>query len=699
LPKTFVFPYIVPKAIYFRSVSQILLLLLFVFLFFIYKEKIKTFKFWSPITIAIVLFFVSACLSTFLGVDWYRSFWDNQERMLGFFTIIHYLILFLVARIVFNTKKDWRNAFFAFSIVGLAVVFIALIQRFINPEFLLNRGTTRVSATLGNPIYLGGLGLFLFFLGLYYTIIEKGWLKYFFGVVSFLGLLGLIFSETRGSFVGIFVGLVFSAVLYLVLLKGKEKIRKQIAIALALVFVLLGLSFVARDTVLVQNIQILNRVTHISPFEGTAKTRFMAWGVAIEGFQDRPFFGWGLNNYYYVFNTHFNPDFLTYGWSETWFDNAHGIFFNTLATQGLFGVLSYLTIYILAFYSLWRVYKRDPKNLPLFAIMGGFLIAHFVHNSFVFENITSYLYFFLVLAFLDSMFKPTDLEEIKNKQVGFFWLVLLAISAFIIIFYTNVNVAKANILGYEARKLMATGKVEESLSVYEQTFKWKTPYQPDINWDYAMDILYVLPHVHGSDIALAKRLYDTGTVAMDTVVSIYPRDVRGYLAYMDLLRSGGMVMFEIPEATDKVKEFLDLTEILSPGRPQIEFAKVTFLAGTGNFDEALELAKNLVEKYGGVADSYYTLGRLYKFNSQYKEVIPVLDSAINNKVRFILYEQQLFVAESYEWEGRFKDALYWYDQAYKTSLNERVAYKRDELSRLTQLQVPKSLEEFFIFEN
>jgi len=46
-------------------------------------------------------------LTTLTSINSFQSFWGNLERMGGFFTFAHYLVLFIIASAVLRTKEDW----------------------------------------------------------------------------------------------------------------------------------------------------------------------------------------------------------------------------------------------------------------------------------------------------------------------------------------------------------------------------------------------------------------------------------------------------------------------------------------------------------------------------------------------------------------------------------------------------------------
>jgi len=93
-PTSFIFPFIVPKIVIFRSLVAILLgayVLLLIVAWQNYRPR------FTLLSAAVGLFFLSFIASTFAGVDWYHSFWDNHERMLGLFTLAHYIAYYLIA--------------------------------------------------------------------------------------------------------------------------------------------------------------------------------------------------------------------------------------------------------------------------------------------------------------------------------------------------------------------------------------------------------------------------------------------------------------------------------------------------------------------------------------------------------------------------------------------------------------------------
>jgi len=76
--------------------------------------------------------------------------------------------------------------------------------------------------------------------------------------------------------------------------------------------------------------------------------------------------------------------------------------FDTLVTIGILGLLSYLAIFIIALYILLNLRSEFSRLGAI--ILFSMLLAHFVQNLFIFETITSYLMFFLLLGFIGNNF-------------------------------------------------------------------------------------------------------------------------------------------------------------------------------------------------------------------------------------------------------------------------------------------------------
>ena len=155
----------------------------------------------------------------------------------------------------------------------------------------------------------------------------------------------------------------------------------------------------ARNTGFVKDVGFLDRLATLSLSDNTVNARFMNAGIAWQGVKERPVFGWGQENYAIVFDKYYNPQMYA---QEPWFDRVHNIIFDWLVAGGFLGLLSYLSIFIVTVWQLWRKNSAQVYAFSLAerSILTGLLAGYFFHNLTVFDNVTSYILFGTILAYI-----------------------------------------------------------------------------------------------------------------------------------------------------------------------------------------------------------------------------------------------------------------------------------------------------------
>ncbi len=630
----FIFPFVVSKVFVLRS---LIIALAAVYLILVLNNWQQYKVSPHPLHYAVILFLLSYSISTFVGVDWYRSFWENHERMLGLFTLVHYILLYAIASSSLRSWQDWRTVFRGISIFGGIVMVIALLQQ-INPELLLNRGN-RSASTLGNPIYVGGYALFLLAVAYLLMIKEtvRSW-KRFAQIAALLALGGLLASGTRGSLLGLFSAIVVSLVGYVITMKQSAVVRKWVSIGAASFIVLISVLFFFRNTGFVQSIPTVGRVFSLSFSATTLNTRLMAWDVAWQGTQEHLLFGWGPSNFFYLFNKYYQPEFLYYGYTETWFDNAHNVVVNTLATQGIVGVVAYLGLFLTLAYCLIRAYRHRMIDAHVMIIGLAFFAAHFVHNLFVFENVTSYLYFFLFLAFFAS--QTTIAVDKKNtalvrKPVSSVIIWAICLLALVFIWITNINPARAN-----ARSLVALRQLnaqsEGVLDYYEQEVKSiPTPHRDDVVMDVSRIFIANI-----DDLVKQNRLEDieAGALLMEKdmadIQALHPLDVRLYIQRAELYRIMGNYAPSVSFFYTEAEKLLLTAKELSPKRQQLNYLLAAIYAMQERHDDAIVLLEEALAADTRVGESWWRLAVTHQDKGDIEKATALIEEAFAKQVLF-----------------------------------------------------------------
>lgn len=649
IPNSFVFPFIVPKILLFRASVTVMLAAFIILLIINWQEyKIK----FTPLNIAMLVFLLSFTISTFVGVDPYHSFWDNHERMLGLFTIFHFIVYYYLCSTVIKNWTEWKWALRIFLLAGSIVMFIGMLQVG-NPNLLLNGGADRVSSTLGNPIYVGGYALFLIFSAILLIIKEKN--NFWRGtevILLILAFFNIFFSGSRGAFLGLSVGAVVALAAYALILKSSPKIRFSIVGFLGVTVLILSLFYAYRQTTFVKNVPALGRTVNTTWSVLIQTARWKAWEVAIKGWAVRPIFGWGPNNYFYIFNLYYNPHMLDYGWGETWFDNAHNILVNTMSVQGSFGILSYLAIFTTAIILLIGAFKRKQIDCHIFIIGNAFLIAHLVQNVTVFENPTSYLYFMFWLAMVNRLsgYEKKSRENIQSigesnqniknknqkpfdKPISYGLVAVIGALALILIIIFNIQPARANNLSLRTIKKL-NNNPPQAIPLMKESFDFNSPHIDDIRADISRSALQIA-NSYGQQLGpqITKEILDLAYDNLKKNLDLHPRDIRNQitLANIDQFRTR---FFNDIQYFFSAEKLFENALSYSPTRQQILYALSSLKMEIDKPQDAIKLLEQAINDNSNIAESYWRLAYVYQILKDLKKAREILDLGLKNKAVF-----------------------------------------------------------------
>ncbi len=394
------FPYITGKNFAFRIIVEIIASAWLALAFIVPQYRPR--RSWILGSFALFVFIIA--IADAQGAYPFKSFWSNYERMDGWITIAHTLLLLVVSVSVLHTENLWRRLL-QWSLVVSAILSVLGFMQVAGIMTLGSGGTGltgRVDATFGNPIYFAVYMLFHIFIAalLWYQMwVVRGKGKrlapsILYGFAMIIDTLALLSSGTRGAILGLIAGGILSLVLFALSSNASQRVRQMTIGAIAMVIMLGAILFMARDAAIVHKIGFLGRLSSISLQDGTTKARFYNMGMALEGVKERPIFGWGQENYALVFDKYYDPRMYA---QEQWFDRVHNIIFDWWVAGGTLGLLSYLSIFAATLWILWR---RNAFARAESSILTGLLAGYFVHNLTVFDNVTSYILFATVLGYV-----------------------------------------------------------------------------------------------------------------------------------------------------------------------------------------------------------------------------------------------------------------------------------------------------------
>ncbi len=626
----FVFPFVFPKTALFQVLVEIALVAWILLIVGDRQYRPHFFQLTAALTVfLIVLFFTSL-----LGVDFERSFWSKYERMTGLLNQIHLFLFFLILASVFKSKKEWLKFLDVAVVASLLVSFYALGQK-LGISWLIYNEASRLNSTIGNPAFLAGyllINVFLIIWLLWQKYTRQGW-RIFYVLAFVFECLIIYFTATRGALLALAGGMILLLILFL-LTRPKDlttvhpnlvRFKKYFFILLILLIVFISSVVLCKNQAWVKNSHSLNRIASISLTETTAKTRLIAWRMSWQAWTASPkafLFGYGWENYNYVFNKYYDPEMYP---TESWFDRAHNIFFDIICTSGLLGLLSYSVIFFVCFWLLWSAWRKKRTDFFSVSILFVLLLTYLIQNLFVFDMINSYLMIYLVFGLVlgTSGIIPERIPQQPKRSPSAFLISILIIVLVFGIYVFNIRPALASyqcIKGLEWRKDL--NKTEEK---FEQALNYGTFGRFEIRGMIGNFALEIANQENVSQNR-AKAMLNMAIREGEKTVKERPFDSR-----QQLLLARLYIRFSEFEPNQFVLGERALEKILqfSPGRPNIYLLLGQVKAVQKEYDSAIVLLERAVVLSPTTApEAHWYLGLIYKSLGQEEKSQQEMEEAV-----------------------------------------------------------------------
>jgi O-antigen ligase len=413
VPSGFFFPYVVPRNIFFRAICETGTLILAWALCFGSDEFDLRYE---PIFWALVAFIAAALVSALFSPASAHSLYGDFERMGGVWAWIHLGLFFLLLRTL--RDREWTWVLNAALVVSLFVSVSAGIEHWqlAQAAALSGKMIGASSSTIGNS---GLLAAYLIFgLGVAgYLASTNVRLRLLYLAAGGINLLGLINAENRSSIIGAVLGAIAGSIIFATLQKRSK--RRWLAPAAAttllvlIVAMLAGIRAFPTGAVTRTAPAVLRRLASTS-LGGSDESRTMQWRAAIEGFEDRPLVGYGIDNHDLVWSAHFNPNI--YRIDTDVYDRTHNQYLELLATTGALGALTFLGIWLAIGVTLVRAYRDDRLSAQSLGILAGIQVAYATYLFFWFVDLNSTMLWILFAALIASRENPYGVVRAPTER-------------------------------------------------------------------------------------------------------------------------------------------------------------------------------------------------------------------------------------------------------------------------------------------
>ena len=389
----------------------------------------------TPLVIPVLLFFLAYLLSAVLSVLPGLSFVGSYSRLQGVYSISSYIVFFLAVVACLRGREQLDRLVNTLILTSLPAALYGIIQHYgLDPISWSMNMVDRPGANMGNPIFLAAYLIMVMPITLFKAVEsfpsrarpEKKrasklrialFSTYVFAALS--QFISILFTQSRGPWLGMFVGLSFFILTGLIMLRSTEEGGGQFTLrdaGNALLFSVCGLltlfvpayllmlyrkkgfrwlwlafvfqiMFVAVFIVLLnihgsalaplRNAPYIGRLGHLSEAEsGTAKVRAIIWRGTADLIGSNPLrmiIGYGPETMKYVWDAHSPPELAHYEARNAAPDRSHNETYDLIVTTGFIGFFMYMALIgsILYFSLKWLGFIENRKQALLFAVLCG----------------------------------------------------------------------------------------------------------------------------------------------------------------------------------------------------------------------------------------------------------------------------------------------------------------------------------------
>jgi len=683
--QNFYSPFIFPKTIFFQSIIEIVLVAYVVLNIFSNKYRPRL----NILNISIIIFFVIIFITSLTGVNFEKSFWNNFERMNGLFTLLHVFVFFVILSSIFKKREDWEKFFTVSILTGISIIFFVLFTGQDINGF----------STMGNSSFLAAYLLFDIFFAIILFLIKSGIWKIFYGLSLLVLIPSLLISDCKGAIVSFFVGLFLFLLEYFIFFQKK-----------LLKFFILGCSVLLMAVVIVAMATPSNFVKN--ELKNTLElpniqSRIIVWEISQKAWQEKFLLGWGQENFNLAFDKYFDPKLIlnSYG-GESYFDKAHNIILDTGVTSGIFGVLSYLSIFSIAFFIIFKTgLKSRHKDEIIF--WGGIivlLIIYFLQNLILFDTINTYLLFFLVLSSVVCLVNNSSTEKPSKSTKKIYIFTLGGILILVIGFAFCVGTVQAVKSSFYLNKAV-NSRLEEAIPFFDKALKFSPISEYETIKNFSLKV-----HLASLDPAKDKNVVNDGFAKIIKIMeeSVQKNPSNFYLQiqlgtiYNDLFR------FEKDEKSLALAESVFQKAIFLSTENQLGYwglAETKALQGKQKeqfslLREAIYLNPSLEQSYVKLFTTYRDLGqedmahKIRLFYTSYPSIFSIDGSAF---LEFQSYMKLYPKVLQYRLESRSKNIEDWgklaiiYEYLGEKEKKEETIKKIREINPKAAIQIEKFL--------
>lgn len=616
----------------------------------------------TPLDLPILLFLISQIISTIFSLDTYTSLWGYYSRFNGgLLSIFSYIILYYAFVSNFDLKTRLRELIRRLIFISLAsgaiVALWGLPSHFgYDPTCLIFRQTfdvscwtsdfqpkIRIFSTLGQPDWLGAYLAILTPISIALALSKNLKKIIIFSLLSFIFYIDILFTKSRATLIAFWVSMVFfTGSFYFLEVRKKVKNIKlktlwpHIRLLTAILALFIVSTFIISSPIQLkigkQAPQSQNQTAGTFSTGGggteSGKIRLLVWGGALNIWRHYPIVGSGVETFAFAYYKYRPVEHnLTSEWNYL-YNKAHNEYLNYLATTGILGFGTYLTLIGFFLYKTFNILKKKKFNSIIFALLAGY-ISILVGNFFGFSVVIVNIYFFLIPAFVFILLEGIKGKEIFAYNFGKFQedknlsllqkldiFVVCLVTFYLLFGLLNFWLAdQAYALG---ANLSRSGQYDKAFSALEDSVS-KANFEPTFKDELASNnsILAVSffsslpqdPKKASQEATLAQEIAKEAIVATTEVTGEHSNNVVFW-------KTKTRVFYTLSQTDPKYLKFaidaIKKAQELAPTDANVSYNLGLLYGQQGDIKKAVEVLNQTVKLKPNYTTAYYALGLFYR---------------------------------------------------------------------------------------
>jgi len=636
----------------------------------------------SKLDTPILLFVLVQFLASIISIHPRTSFLGYYSRFHGgFLSTLSYAFLYysFISNIEKKHLRQLLVAFFSsLSLVSLWGIFehfghslscVALTGSF-SVNCWVQDVQNRVYASFGQPNWMAAFIIGLIPVLISETIAKKRHSieKVLYFTTLILGLAALYYTKSRSGFLGLAGGLtVFYGALVVVWLSAKKSATKflghipAIATGIAL---LLGVSLLTGTpyspslselissstqtndepaATVTETDQVVNRLEIGGTDSG--EIRKIVWEGAIDVWKRYPLLGSGVETFAY---SYYKDRPAAHNQVSEWdflYNKAHNELLNFLATTGIAGLLTYLSMWVaagaLAFSAVFLRKETDFEDkVTLIGVSAG-LVALMISNFFGFSTVTiallMFVYFALIALITNSVTATTTIAQTSNKknkkqktQELLAWQYMVGTLTLLcsIFLLTKLYTYWSADVNYATGKTyIRSGNYEKAIQSF-QTAISKSPKEALFYDTFSVELGRIAVSLaEQQEATAAAQIAQTAIALSDTALSLNDVHLNFYKTRTRLFITLSQLE---PQLLYNAKETLTAAIERAPNDPKLFYNLGVVETSIGNTDQGIQLLETAVALKPNYAVARLQLGREYaeqnRLTDAREQLMFILDS-------------------------------------------------------------------------